>query len=52
MSGGWLDQPLAIWAQIQAIDLVHDTWAYKTTKGADWGKLSPTQLEMIRRFDG
>ena len=33
MAGGWLDQPLSLWVQIQAIDLVHDTWAYKNAKG-------------------
>ena len=51
-SGGWLDQPLSLWVQIQAIDLVHDTWAYKNAKGSDWATLSPTQLEIIRQLDG
>lgn len=51
-AGGWLDQPLSLWVQIQAIDLVHDTWAYKNAKGSDWAKLSPTQLEIIRQLDG
>ena len=48
--GGWLDQPLSLLAQIEAIDLVVSTYQYIGVKDAKWDKLNGTQLEIIRQF--
>jgi len=50
-SGGWQDQPLFVLAKMAAIDLVYATFEYTNTKDADWGKLSPTQIEIKRQVD-
>jgi hypothetical protein len=52
MTGGWLDQPLALLVQIEAIDLVHQTYRYMAQEKADMGKLSATQMDVIRRLNG
>jgi hypothetical protein len=49
--GGWLDQPLPLLVKIDAIEMVYNTWKYKSTKGADWSKMSGLQMEIIRRLD-
>ncbi len=50
--GGWLEQPLAMWIKIQAIDMVYHTWSYIKPKGKekanDWSKLTPTQAAIGR----
>ncbi len=48
--GGWLDQPLSLLAQIEAIDLVVSTYQYIGVKDAKWDRLNGTQLEIIRQF--
>ncbi len=49
--GGWQDQPLFVLSQMAAIDLVYGTLEYTSTKDADWGKLSPTQIDIKRKVD-
>lgn len=50
-SGGWLDQPLALIAQIEAIDMVYETMRFYTAEKADWSKMSATQLDIIKELD-
>jgi uncharacterized protein YbdZ (MbtH family) len=50
--GGWLDQPLAILAQIEAIETVYTTMRYKTAEGAKWETMTPLQLDIVRELDG
>ena len=45
--GGWLSQPLAFLAEIEAIDLVVSTYQFISTKEADWTKLNATQRKII-----
>jgi hypothetical protein len=47
-AGGYLNQPLALLVQIEAIDLVYQTWAQKTAKDFDWSKFTATQREIIK----
>ena len=51
-SGGWLDQPLAILAQIEAIETVYTTMSYKTSKDAKWENMTPLQLDIVRELNG
>ena len=48
--GGWLDQPLSLLAQIEAIDLVVSTYQFIGTEGAKWDRLTATQRMIIREF--
>ena len=47
-AGGWLDQPLDLWATIGAVELCVNTKTYMDTKGSSWSKLSPTQMALAR----
>ena len=51
-AGGWLDQPLAILIQMEAIETVYQTMRYKTSEGAKWEKMSPLQLDIVRELNG
>lgn len=51
LPGGWLDQPISDIVKINAIDLVINTYRYKTSKDADWSKFSKEQRELIRWLD-
>jgi len=43
-SGGWLKQPLDLYMQILAIDMIYDATNYiVNTKDADWTELPMTQ---------
>lgn len=52
LAGGWLDQPLALLVQIEAIEIVHQTMKYKTADGAKWETMTPLQLDIVRELDG
>lgn len=45
--GDWLNTPLWIIAQIQALDLAVQTGKYMAAPGADWTKLSATQTALV-----
>lgn len=49
--GGWLDQPLSLLAQIEAIDLVVSTYRFIGQEKADWTKLNATQRAIITEFE-
>ena len=51
-AGGWLDQPLHLLVQIEAIETVYQTMSYKTSKGAKWEKMTPLQLDIVRELNG
>ena len=48
--GGWLSQPLAFLAEIEAVDLVVSTYQYIGEKEAKWDKLNATQLAIIQEL--
>ena len=48
--GGWLSQPLAFLAEIEAVDLVVSTYQYIGEKDAKWDKLNSTQLAIIQEL--
>jgi hypothetical protein len=50
-AGGWLDQPLALLVQIEAIELVHQTYRYMAQEKADMSKLSATQMSILRNLE-
>jgi len=52
MAGGWLDQPLDLLVQIEAIETVYQTMRYKTAEGAKWEKLTGLQLDIVRELNG
>lgn len=46
-SGGFLDQPLAMMIQINALSMVYHTWKAMRDKNTDWSKFSATQMKII-----
>lgn len=48
--GGWLSQPLAFLAEIEAVDLVVSTYQYISEKDAKWDKLNSTQMAILAEF--
>ena len=51
-SGGWLDQPLEILVQFEALEMVYQTMRYKTAEGSKWENLTALQLDIVRELDG
>jgi hypothetical protein len=47
-AGGWADQPLAMLATFNALDLVEATWRFYRMKDADLRKLTRLQLAVIK----
>lgn len=50
-SGGWMEQPLALLVKMEAIDLLVKTRQYMAAEGADWTKLSKTQVALNKWVD-
>jgi len=46
--GGYLNQPLSLLVQIEAIELIYSTIQFIRTKDSDWTLLTPTQLDIVR----
>jgi len=50
--GGWLQQPLAIMIQIQAIELVYNTWQRRRSKeGLPFETATATEAAIIKALD-
>lgn len=47
-AGGWEDQPLAAIVTMDALDIVEHARRVMLTPNADWSKLSPLEMDLIR----
>lgn len=47
-AGGWEDQPLASIVAMDALDIAERVRRFTLTPNADWNKLSPLEMDLIR----